>query len=142
MSNFAKTLIGIATIAVVIGAVIALSKGSDNTATAPVTRTETSATASPVSNSQQAVTVRFDGKSFQPNKVAVASGGKITFINDSNRAVEPTSDPHPTHTMYPALTVGNIAPGQQGSTQTLSRAGTWGMHDHQDSSIKLTVTVQ
>jgi len=89
----------------------------------------------------EAVTVRFTDDGFSPQTVTVKSGQSITFTNDSDRTVEPSSDPHPTHTTNPQLNVGDLAPGQS-KTITPTRTGSWGMHDHLQPSLKLTVVVQ
>lgn len=105
------------------------------------TQEEESTPASQGEDSKQTVTVRFTDSGFSPSSITVAAGDSITFLNESNRTVDPSSDPHPTHTINPELNVGDLAPGAS-KTITVTKTGQWGMHDHLDPSEQLTVIVQ
>jgi plastocyanin len=68
---------------------------------------------------------------FQPSEVTVGLGGRVTFINQNNRAHDITSDPPHLHTdCPPVMDVGFIQPGQTKQTGVLSVARTCGFHDH------------
>jgi plastocyanin len=68
---------------------------------------------------------------FIPAEVTVAVGGRVTFINQNNRAHDITSDPLHLHTDCPAIIeVGFIQPGQTKQTGPLNVARTCGYHDH------------
>jgi plastocyanin len=68
---------------------------------------------------------------FQPAEVRVLAGGRVTFINQNNRAHDITSDPPHMHTDCPAIQeVGFIQPGQTKQTGVLNEARTCGYHDH------------
>lgn len=75
------------------------------------------------------------------NDITVSSGTLVTFRNDSDRAVQPDSDPHPAHTDNPDLNVGFMNPGQS-KTVTLTKKGTWGIHNHIRDEETAKVTVQ
>lgn len=105
------------------------------------TTTKDQATPASQSNQKQTVTVRFTDDGFTPSSITVKSGGSITFMNESNQTVNPSSDPHPTHTINPQLNVGEIGPGES-KTITVTKAGQWGVHNHLNPSEKLTVVVQ
>jgi plastocyanin len=68
---------------------------------------------------------------FQPSEVRVLAGGRITFVNQNNRAHDITSDPPHLHTDCPAIIeVGFIQPGQTKQTGVLDQVRTCGFHDH------------
>jgi plastocyanin len=68
---------------------------------------------------------------FQPNEVRVLVGGRVTFVNQNNRAHDITSDPLHLHTdCPPILDVGFIQPGQTKQTGPLTVERTCGFHDH------------
>lgn len=68
---------------------------------------------------------------FVPPEVTVAVGGRVTFVNQNNRAHDITSDPLHLHTDCPAIReVGFIQPGQTKQTGPLTVARTCGFHDH------------
>ncbi len=71
----------------------------------------------------------------------MAVGATVTIQNDSDRTVDFSSDPHPTHTLYPFLNAGDVAPGES-ATVTIPRAGSFGYHDHLDPSKKGTIIAQ
>jgi plastocyanin len=87
------------------------------------------------------VTVDFTSSGFSPRTITVASGTTITFKNSTSEEVQPSSNPHPQHTLNPELNVGIVQPGGS-KTVTATQKGSWGMHDHLDPSMTLTVVVQ
>lgn len=105
------------------------------------TQRQTESTPAPSEERAQTVTVRFTDSGFSPGTITVKAGGSIVFMNESSQTTNPSSDPHPTHTINDELNVGDIAPGDS-KTITVTRTGQWGMHDHLDPSKKLTVVVQ
>jgi plastocyanin len=81
------------------------------------------------------------GSGFSPAVITVKSGGSLTFKNSSNATIQVDSNPHPEHTDNPELNVGVISPGGSKSV-TLTRTGTWTIHNHLDPSHQATVVVQ
>jgi plastocyanin len=68
---------------------------------------------------------------FSPSEVTIAVGGRVTFINQNNRAHDINSDPLHVHTDCPAIfEVGFIQPGQTKQTGPLNEARVCGFHDH------------
>jgi plastocyanin len=65
-----------------------------------------------------------------PREIRVPLGAQVNFVNNDSRSHQMTSDPHPTHTDCPPVTVGIVAPGQTRSTGVLNVARTCGYHDH------------
>lgn len=79
---------------------------------------------------------------FEPNRIAIATGDKIRFVNQSRSPTWPASDSHPSHALYKEFDPrGPIPPGQSW-TFTFTRAGTWKFHDHMRSTISGSVVVE
>ena len=91
------------------------------------------------------VTVSYTDDGFSPETVTVASGKTITWKNDSSRTVQVGSNTHPTHTINQEITGDEftiaLAPGES-KTVTVTKAGSWGYHDHLKPSIVGTVVVE
>jgi plastocyanin len=68
---------------------------------------------------------------FAPAEVTISVGGRVTFVNQNNRAHDITSDPLHLHTdCPPIIDVGFIQPGQTKQTGVLNVARVCGFHDH------------
>src|SRR5687767_1658795 len=68
-----------------------------------------------------------------PASVSITVGQTVTFINNSNRTPNISSDPHGPHTDCPATnSVNLIGPGQTKQTGTFTTARSCGFHDHDD----------
>ena len=68
---------------------------------------------------------------FAPQQVTIGVGGRVTFVNQNNRAHDITSDPLHLHTDCPPIfEVGFIQPGQTKQTGPLTVARVCGFHDH------------
>lgn len=98
--------------------------------------------ASSSSSDQASATVMSYGDSgFSPASITVKSGGTVTFKNASSQEIQVDSNPHPIHTDDTDLNVGTIAPGQS-KTVTLTKTGTFGIHNHLDPTEMAHVTIQ
>lgn len=85
--------------------------------------------------------VNFDGGKFSPQNLNVKLNDYVFFTNKSSANMWVASNPHPTHTDYPAFdSKQNIAPGGKFKFQ-FTKVGSWGYHDHLNPSIGGTVTV-
>lgn len=96
------------------------------------------------SNSGEEATVTFSDSGVTA-QVTVKSGGSVKWVNSSSAKVQVASDPHPTHTTNPEITTGDfvmeIAPG--GSTSvTVTKAGTWGFHNHLKPAVRGKIVVE
>lgn len=94
----------------------------------------------PVSSSD-GTTITYNGSSFSPSRLSVKAGTEVTIVNNSDRELEFSSDPHPVHTDNPELNESAIKPGE---TKTIkpTKTGTWGFHDHLNSSVTGTLVVE
>jgi plastocyanin len=144
-----KKILTVVLVLVVIAAGLILfftQNGSDSESKAtpvPKATPKQAATAKATAASQAKAesTIRFTSSGFSPATLTVAVGTTVTIQNDSDRTVDFSSDPHPTHTLYPFLNAGDIAPGES-ATVTIPRAGSFGYHDHLDPSMKGTIVAQ
>jgi plastocyanin len=85
----------------------------------------------PPATTLSATIVITPNNSFQPSEVKILVGGRVTFINQNNRAHDITSDPPHLHTdCPPVMEVGFIQPGQTKVSGTLTTVRTCGFHDH------------
>ncbi len=92
-----------------------------------------------VANSAVTIVVKENG--FSPADIKVKVGDIIAVRNDSSDSVQFSSDPHPVHSDNQELNQRTIKPG---ATQTfkVTVKGTFGFHDHLNSSLSGTVEVE
>ena len=136
---------GLVAAALVIGGFIIINNKSDNNQTSttsttnkqPETATNTSETQTP----QSASAITYANSSFTPSSLTVKSGDSVSIKNNSDDAIQVQSNPHPVHTDNDELNVGVIQAGKT-ATFTLTKTGTFGYHNHLNSSETGTITVQ
>ncbi len=87
------------------------------------------------------VTIAITSDGFVPSKVTAKVGDTILVRNDSNHSVQFSSDPHPVHTKNSELNQSTIKAGAS-QTFKVTRVGTWGFHDHLNSNLTGTITVE
>lgn len=112
----------------------ASNQSNSTNSTSPTQSTSTTPTAAGQS-------VTYSNAGFLPSSVTIMSGQTVTFTNSSSSLLQINSDPHPTHTDNPELNIGAINPGES-KTVTLTTKGTWGYHNHLNSSQRGSVIVQ
>jgi plastocyanin len=91
-------------------------------------------------------TVTITSAGVNPNQVSISVGQTVTFVNNDSKSHDIESDPHPQHTLCPAINqVDTISPGQSKQTGTLTTAMTCGYHDHSDpnnAALKGSITIR
>lgn len=102
------------------------------------------------------VIISYTSAGFSPSSVTIHSGMKIVFKNNSEVAIWPASNNHPTHTQYPGSNIDKcetaaasllfdackpIEAGQSWSF-TFSQQGTWGYHNHLNPERGGTIKVE
>lgn len=119
--------------AVLVAANVTSCGGGGGTPTAATPTTTTTAPTTGGGNPTTAtITIGTDGR-VSPSSVTIAPGGRVTFVNNHNRAHDMESDPHPEHTQCPPINdVGFLNPGQSRTTGNLTTVRTCGFHDHND----------
>lgn len=116
--------------------------------TPPVNQTQptveqTSPTSSPTGSTQQQAqnTVTLTSNGFSPATLTIKTGETVTWLNKSGEAATVNSDPHPVHTDYAPLNLGNFPDGGT-LTLTFDKPGSYGYHNHLNPSQRGTITVQ
>lgn len=110
--------------------------------TAPATPTSSTGGVSPA---VATITIGSDGV-VTPSATTIALGGRVTFVNNHNRAHDMSSDPHPDHTDCAEMNqVGFLSAGQSRTSGNFNTARTCGFHDHSEpsnNSLKGRITIQ
>lgn len=84
------------------------------------------------------ITIR-SGPTYSPNNIIIRAGDIITFENVDSDLHWPGADPHPTHSSLPSLdALGGISKDQSYS-QTFSKIGIFGYHEHLEGDEVTTV---
>lgn len=78
---------------------------------------------------------------FVPSDLTIKAGAKVIWTNQSEGTGDVSSAPHPAHTDYPALNLGNFGTGQSVSL-TFNTPGTYKYHNHLNPSQFGSVTVK
>lgn len=82
---------------------------------------------------EKTLTVTFTDKGVTPACSIIASGETVTWVNEREKTIQLSSNPHPAHTDNPEISDGkfviNIEPGQKADV-ILRKKGTFGFHDH------------
>ncbi|MBI3630907.1 MAG: hypothetical protein HY221_01040 [Candidatus Sungbacteria bacterium] len=150
--NTKTVSIVIVIVLVLLGGWYLLSGNSSNTSQTPAADTTqtTTTTAAPPTG----VTVTYSDSGFSPANVAVKAGQSVMWVDQRTSPMWIASAQHPSHTGYDGTSRNeHCAAGYAGATPfdecsggttytfTFTKAGTWGYHDHFDSSKWGTVTV-
>lgn len=79
--------------------------------------------------SQEEIMVTITTSGFEPKTLSVKAGTKVTWTNKSRGISNVSSAIHPTHLVYPALNLGDIANGESVSL-VFDKEGTYKYHNH------------
>ncbi|HSL23558.1 MAG TPA: hypothetical protein VK886_18655 [Vicinamibacterales bacterium] len=116
-----RTAFGLAAAAIVAATAVACGGGSSPTAPSGGGNPSTGGVGA---------TITITPSGVNPSSVSIAAGQSIAFVNNDTQAHVMSSDPHPSHTDCPALTVGSLGAGQTRTSNPLTSARTCGFHDH------------
>jgi plastocyanin len=113
-------------------AAVSMGCGGDDTPTAPSGGNSGGGGTGGSNNPPVATTtITITAAGVSPQRITVAPGSRVTFINNDSRPHEMNSDPHPTHGECPAIDdVSFITAGQTKMTGNLNVVRTCGFHDH------------
>lgn len=128
---------GVIAVIAIIGVIVFLLNNQQ--AKAPTSnQTETTSDTSNTSDEGAAapserMTITFKDGGFEPETITVKKGTAITVKNESSRDVKFSSADHPTHRLNSEMNLDTLSPGES-TSYTATKVGTWGYHDHLDSS--------
>lgn len=77
---------------------------------------------------------------FLPPQITIKKGVKVVWENKSLKTIQINSSPHPQHTDYPPLNLGEVAPGVSTSL-IFENIGSFNYHNHSIPSQTGTVVV-
>lgn len=144
MKRSVSVIIGVVVV-IAVGAVALMSK---HPSAQTASKSSPSSTASPAAgnastdNAKQAsAVITYTSSGFSPAQTTIKSGDSVTFENKTSEEIQVDSDPHPVHTDDTDLNVGPIA-ASQSKTVTLTKTGTFGLHNHLDPSDTAKITIQ
>lgn len=127
-----------------VGAFLLLSNNSDTTEPTnnPITEQplneEQSTSATPAA---EATSVSLTSTGFSPKDITIKKGAKVIWTNNSGAPATIDSTPHPIHTSYPELNLGNFMNGET-LEFVFPEAGKFNYHNHLNSSQGGSVTVE
>ena len=88
------------------------------------------------------VVVTYTDIGFSPKTITIQKGQAVTFVNQSSGSLWVASDNHPIHTIYPAFDEkASVGKGASWSF-AFDKVGSWGYHNHKQSSKTGVVIVQ
>ena len=126
---------GVAAAMIVAATAAACGGGGGSTPTSPTTGGGTTTTPPSTTPTDSATITIGSNGSVSPSSVTINRGGRVTFVNNHNRAHDMQSDPHPEHTDCPELAaVGFLNPGQSRTSNNFNTARTCGFHDHNEDT--------
>ena len=82
----------------------------------------------------ETTTVTITSAGVSPASIIVNAGAKVMFVNNDSKTHEPSSNPHPSHTLCPELNIGSLASGQSRESAPMVGGRTCGYHDHLDNT--------
>ena len=86
--------------------------------------------------------VKMTAGGFVPANLTIKQNDYVQFTNADTVAHWPASAPHPTHTIYPEFdSKQGVEPGKNFRFQ-FTKTGTWKYHDHLNTSVFGSITVE
>lgn len=141
MNRAGIVVTGLVALALIVGGVILLGEDDKQVAELRNAQNEANENNSTQASDVDESTINYTGSLFTPSQVTVNPGASITIKNTSSHSLEFQSDPHPAHTENFELNAGAIATGDS-KTFTVTAKGSWGYHNHLDSSQTGTIVVR
>lgn len=93
-------------------------------------------------NTAKKVTVNYTNSGFSPSTITIKKGDTVVFVNQSSGSMWVASNPHPTHTDYPAFDEKAAVSSGSSWSFTFDKTGSWGYHNHKDPSSLGTIVVE
>lgn len=90
---------------------------------------------------QVAATITYTDSGFSVDNQTVAAGSTVEIVNQSDSQLDFASNVHPVHSDNSEFNVGIIEAGDS-TTFVVNETGTWGFHNHLNSSQLGEITVE
>lgn len=74
--------------------------------------------------------VVYSSEGFAPERLEIAFGQTVTFVNKSQEPFLPASNIHPTHEIYAEFQAPSAVPAGESWEFTVDRPGFWRYHNH------------
>lgn len=87
-------------------------------------------------------TVQYSDAGFEPSSLTFSVGDTVTFANNSEKSLWVASDPHPSHTDYPAFDQKKEVGKGKSYSFTFTEKGTWKYHNHRAPQDGGTIIVK
>lgn len=119
------------------------TKKGGGTSYSPVPSTPPAVTSesSPSAEDIKQEVILLTAKGFSPASLTISTGTKVIWVNQSGAVAIVDSNPHPAHTDYQPLNLGNF-PDKGRLFLTFDKPGTYKYHNHFNPSQSGTITVQ
>lgn len=88
-----------------------------------------------------ATIITYTDDGFSPTDYLGVVGRSLTVQNDSSSVLDFASNDHPANTKNSELNLGSLQPTER-ATITLTKAGEWGYHNHNNPTHAGTITVE
>jgi len=147
MNKTMKIVLALVVVVAIAGGALLMSNSKDdnkstNNGSSPNNSSSSNQSGSSSSDdSDVAMTITYNGTSFSESANSIKAGQKVKVVNDSSEALAFDSDPHPVHTDNTELNAGDIGPGES-KTFIVDKKGTWGYHNHLNSSQHGEIVVE
>src|SRR5688572_16665609 len=93
MKSTTKIIISLVAVVVIAAGALLLTEER------PVTKNTTDSSGT----GQDSVVITYDESGFSPASATIVSGGAVSFVNETDEEIKPSSNPHPDHTANPEL---------------------------------------
>lgn len=129
-----KVLIGVVILVIIAaGAFALLNKGDSNQQQSQDVNPTTTQQTSPVEEKKSETTITLTSSGFEPKTLTIKAGTKVVWTNKSGGTATVNSAPHPQHTDFPPLNLGEFGDGQS-LELVFEKPGTYKYHNHLNAS--------
>ncbi|HBB76536.1 MAG: hypothetical protein A2186_00695 [Candidatus Levybacteria bacterium RIFOXYA1_FULL_41_10] len=147
-SKVIVALVAVLILVVVGGGFLLISRSKAPTAVPVVPSTTSESTPTPETTQEESQSptaneteVTLSETGFSPKTITIKAGDKVIWINNSGKMATVNSNPHPIHTSYKELNLGNFDDGEK-LELVFPNAGTYNYHNHLNASQGGTVIVE
>lgn len=123
----------------VVGGFFLLNKNSNNSQKEVTVSSSPASTSTSSPKTESKITVTTNG--FEPQTLKIKAGTTVVWENKSGETANISSDPHPIHTNWPFLNLGNFEDGGSVSVK-FDKVGVYTYHNHLNPTQTGTIIVE